>query len=73
MQETSSWVPGATRSVKLPSMSVVTPLVVPGTITAAPMTGTPLVSMTLPEVVWAEAARPVRSKAAEVSRAQSAL
>ena len=74
MQETSSVVPGATRSSKLPSRSTVTPLVVPGTITAAPMTGSPLVSRTLPlETPWADAGLPSRIKAMLATSAMSAV
>ena len=42
---------GGTWSENLPSVSVLTPIVVPFTTTAAPITGTPEASRTTPEIV----------------------
>ena len=68
MLEISSLVPAATRISKFPSMSVTTPLVVPGTTTEAPMTGSPFVSTTLPLVMdCANATDPANSRSMAVS------
>ena len=65
---------GATRSSKLPSRSVMTPLVVPGTTTEAPTIASPLESNTLPLMAdWAKAEPPMKSKATAVMSAISAL
>ena len=56
--------PAVTRITKEPSWSVITPVVVPGTITEAPMTGSPFTSATVPRMVdWAWADSPAARKA----------
>ena len=47
--DTSILVPGLTEIVKWPSRSVMAPVADPGTLTVAPMTGSPLASKTVPE------------------------